>query len=127
MKYLKVHSEKCTGCKACEEACSQAFFKEKTAEKSSIRILENEGKFEITVCNQCGNCCAMCQPQALTKGANGVVTINKQECVGCLICVAECPCKVMRYHGRENIPFKCIACGVCVSKCPAGALELVKE
>ena len=127
MKYLKTYPEKCIGCHACEEACSQMFFKENNRDKSCIRISEIEQKQEISVCNQCGKCIPMCQPEAITTNPQGVVMINKKDCVGCLICVAECPLKVMHYHQSQQAPFKCIACGICADKCPTGALEIIKE
>ena len=129
MKYLKVYPEKCVGCHACEEACSEMFFKEKNIKKSCIQITENaqDSNYNISVCSQCQKCMPMCQPEAITANQFGVVMINKKNCIGCLICVAECPTRVMFYHESEKTPFKCIACGVCATKCPTNALELVKE
>jgi ferredoxin len=127
MKYLKTYPEKCTQCHSCEETCAFTFFKEKNFVKSCIKITDEIGSVQIGVCNQCGKCIEMCQPQAISINPQGVVVINKKLCIGCLICVAECPCKVMRYYPEHKTPFKCIACGACVGKCPTGALELVKE
>jgi ferredoxin len=62
--------------------------------------------------------------QAITRGANGVVRINKNICVGCMICVAECPEGAMSRHDELVEPFKCISCGACVKKCPTGAIKL---
>jgi len=128
MKYLKVDSEKCIGCHSCEEACSEMFFKEKNVSKANLLITEGtEGTFHITACSQCQKCMPLCQPKAITVNPAGVVVINKQDCIGCLICVAECPLKIMCYHETVKFPFKCIACGHCVSRCPVSALEIVKE
>ena len=127
MKYLKFYPEKCVGCRVCEEVCAELYFKVKEAEKSSIRISEKDGKFETTVCNQCGKCIDLCPTDAISVNSAGVVMINKKECVGCLMCVAECPCGAMFYHHAEPVPFKCSACSICVGKCPAEALEIVKE
>jgi len=127
MKYLNTYPEKCIGCMACMEICSGVFFKEKNVEKSSIKVVEKDGRHSISVCNQCGDCIKCCPAGAISKNPQGVVVINKTECVGCLICVAECPTEALFYHVDEQLPFKCIACGVCVGKCPIEALELVKE
>jgi len=128
MRYLKKITEKCTAeCRACETACSTTFFKEGNRDKSAIKIDKEDNIVTITVCNQCGKCLPMCPAQAITINAQGVVVINKKECAGCLICVAECPCGAMFYHVDEPVPFKCIACGICVKKCAANALEIVKE
>ncbi|MCL2062857.1 MAG: 4Fe-4S binding protein [Candidatus Cloacimonetes bacterium] len=127
MKYLKGNSDLCTGCLACADACSELFFKEKNIQKSCIRINQNDNKNNIIVCNQCGKCMPLCPTQALSYNSQGVVILDKNECSGCLICVAECPCACMHYLVEENAPFKCIACGICVKKCPVSALELIKE
>jgi len=127
MKFLKPHPQKCVGCRSCMKACSGAFFPDKKEEYSCIHISEQGKNIDINVCNQCGKCMAMCQPQAISQTSSGVIIINKKLCVGCLICVAECPTGAMRYHVAENSPFKCIACGVCVKKCTQSAIEIVKE
>jgi len=128
MKYLKTYPDKCTAeCRACEKACSNAFFKEENRDKSAIKVIKKDDVVTMTACNQCGKCIPMCPAQAITINAQGVVVINKKECAGCLICVAECPCGAMGYHADEPVPFKCIACGICVGKCAAKALEIVKE
>jgi len=127
MKYLRTNPEICIGCHSCEDACAMMFFKESNLEKSSIRIVEKDCGFDIKVCNQCGKCIALCPTQALSINNQGVVMLSKNDCSGCLICVAECPCGVMQYLIEENAPFKCIACGICVNKCPVNALEIIKE
>ena len=47
MKYLEKDHSLCVDCGACEEACSKAYFKEKNAEKSRIRI--NNANEEICI------------------------------------------------------------------------------
>jgi len=123
MKYLKTSPELCSGCRACESACSLAFFKEDSKALSAIQVDDQK----ITVCNQCGVCAQMCPTQALSFNAQGVLTLNKTKCIGCLVCVAECPCGAMRFADGLRTPFKCIACGICTGKCPCQALEIVKE
>ena len=127
MKKLKADPVKCTGCGTCEEVCSQAYFKKAEKEKSSIRVIKDGESFRIEVCDQCGECTKMCSSLAVARAANGVVRITKDKCVGCLICVAECPCGFMHYHDDEPTPFKCIACGLCAKQCPSGALAIVDE
>jgi Fe-S-cluster-containing hydrogenase component 2 len=126
LKKLLTDAKKCTGCGACEEVCSNAWYKEKDKEKSAIRITpDGQGGFTIAVCDQCGDCKDMCSVMALKTAENGVVRLNKKTCVGCLICVGECLRNFMRYHDDLPTPFKCIACGLCAKQCPNGALSLV--
>ena len=127
MKYLKTHKEKCVGCHTCENVCSQMFFKVEDPERSCIRVLEEGGAYDLTVCNQCGRCIEICPTMALSRNPQGVVMLNKTKCIGCLACVSICPTQVFRYNKNDLNPFKCIACGGCAAKCPTEALEIIKE
>ena len=129
MRKLVTDSAKCTGCGICENVCSKAYFKEENREKSAIRVKqvkqeEQSPCFDITVCDQCGDCRGMCSMMSLATAPNGVVRLDKKTCVGCLICVAECLRGYMRYHDSLPAPFKCVACGLCAKSCPSGALQI---
>ena len=128
MKKLSTSPEKCIGCGLCESVCAETWYKDKDREKSAVRIeRKDDGGFRIAVCDQCGDCRAMCSMMSLTKANSGVVMLDKKSCVGCLICVAECLRGYMFYHDDLQTPFKCVACGICAKRCPAGALEIVLE
>ena len=124
MKKLTVDPAKCTGCGICETECSKAFYKDDNREKSAIRISAGDGSYSIDVCDQCGDCMGMCSVMALRRDKNGVVQLNKKECVGCLICVGECLRNYFYYNNELPTPFKCIACGICTKKCPGGAIKI---
>lgn len=124
MRKLVADSGKCTGCGVCEEVCSKTYFKVADKEKSAIRVVKEEGRHSVKVCDQCGVCMKMCNTLALSKAANGVVKLAANTCVGCLICVAECLRGYMHYHDDLPIPFKCVACGLCAKSCPSGALAV---
>ncbi len=57
--------------------------------------------------------------------------INPQICVGCGICVEECPFDALslQSYGKKKISViniaKCHGCGICASSCPRGASELI--
>ena len=128
MKKVVAHPEKCTGCGLCEQVCSKAFYKVGDRTRSCVRVSRRlDGSQRIDVCDQCGECTAMCAAMAIKQAPNGVYMVDKKKCVGCLICVAECVKDDMHYHNDERYVFKCIACGICVKQCPSGALELVQE
>ncbi|MBC7233015.1 MAG: 4Fe-4S binding protein [Chloroflexi bacterium] len=127
MKVLVFNPQLCDGCRVCEETCSQTWFKEVNAEKSAIRISASEdqpGRYQATVCNQCGECIDICPVLALTRDRHGIVRINKKLCTGCLSCVGFCPILAMYIHPDYVVPFKCIACGECAKACPTGALSI---
>jgi Fe-S-cluster-containing hydrogenase component 2 len=124
LRKLVAYSSKCTGCGACEEVCSKTYFKAADKEKSAIRIVQEEGRHQVKVCDQCGDCMKMCSTVALSRAGNGVVKIAHNKCVGCLVCVAECLKGYMHYHDDLPVPFKCVACGLCAKSCPGGALTV---
>ncbi|MGV8056997.1 MAG: 4Fe-4S binding protein [Smithellaceae bacterium] len=126
VKIIVFHPDRCKGDLECEKSCSNVHFKTRDGGKrSAIRIVKNKaGKFEATVCNHCGLCIDMCPVKALKRLASGIVTLNKNKCVGCKVCVAFCPKRVMRKATGVIVPFKCISCGMCVKACPEKALEL---
>ena len=128
VKVLVFHPELCEGDRACERACSKVQFRsDEGGDKAALRISKGkDGKFECTVCNQCGLCIDLCPILALRRVKSGAVTLNKAACVGCQACVAFCPTEVMRKASGQIVPFKCISCGKCVEACPKHALELVE-
>ncbi|HDS09289.1 MAG TPA: 4Fe-4S dicluster domain-containing protein, partial [Firmicutes bacterium] len=124
---LKFYPEKCKGCRDCERACSKIHFgTEDGGDKSAIKIIENNGKYIMHVCNQNGLCIDMCPVGALERKPNGIVMLDKNTCIGCQACVAFCPLGAMRRSPERIQPFKCISCGACVRACPEKALELVE-
>jgi len=125
MKILVHKQELCTGCRACEVACSTAYFKTPDQKKSAIRIINNDNSFHARKCTQCGECIDMCTAHAIYRDKNGVVRIDKKLCVGCLGCVGYCSELVMFYDDDLTEPFKCIACNICVKACPENALEVL--
>ena len=127
MKYLKTSPAKCKGVRACEKICAKTFFKIEDPSKSAIQVKEVGGKFEINVCNQCGECIPICPVKALSRNKLGVVMLDKKLCVGCLMCVGFCPTHSMMHHPDLREPFKCIACGACVKACPEHALEIAEK
>jgi len=128
VKILKFHAEKCKGCLECEKACSKVHFKtDKGGDKSAIHIYKTGKSYKMQVCNQCGLCIDMCPVGALTRRKNGVVTLDKNTCIGCQACVGFCPIEAMAKSDARLEPFKCISCGACVRACPEKALELIEE
>ncbi len=127
VKIIRFRPEKCDGGKVCEEACSNVHFKsDEGGEKSAIRIIKEDGSYEMSNCNMCGLCIDVCTVQALKRLNSGTVVLDKNVCVGCQACVGFCPRGVMRKASDVITPFKCIACGACVRACPNDALELVE-
>lgn len=64
----------------------------------------------------------------------GKITIDRERCKGCLLCVRACPVKTLAQHPVPNAsgsypseavhPEKCIACGNCYEVCPDVCIEV---
>jgi len=52
--------------------------------------------------------------------------VNKDECVGCGVCVDVCPNDAIKMDGGVALvdPDNCIECEACVNECPNGAISM---
>lgn len=56
------------------------------------------------------------------------LTINKEKCVGCGLCVKTCPAGALRMENRKaEVNELCILCGMCIESCRFGAISIEKE
>ena len=69
----------------------------------------------------------------MTNNANSKIFTN-DNCVGCNLCITNCPCSeanvALMENGKNKIyidPDKCIVCGECVRKCTHGARDFVDD
>ena len=69
-KVLIVDTDRCTGCRLCQLACSQVKYGEFNPRKSYIQVMKNKD-FDINIvgiatsCDYCGECVRWCLPNAL--------------------------------------------------------------
>jgi Fe-S-cluster-containing dehydrogenase component len=125
--HLHAESARCSGCRACQLACSLHLFSENNPKKSALAIVPHfpdPGTFEVRVCTQCGVCADECPAGAIVQNEQGAYTINAEECTGCLTCVEACPEQVIFTHADREAPFMCDACGDCVAVCGMDVLSL---
>jgi len=64
----------------------------------------------------------------------GKITIDREMCKGCLLCIRACPVKVLEADTEMNLTGshpakavtmeKCIACGNCYEVCPDVCIEV---
>jgi len=65
------------------------------------------------------------------------ITVDRERCKGCSLCVPFCPKKIIQlsaginssgYHPAEIIDQgKCTGCGNCAKMCPDLSIEIIKE
>lgn len=92
-------------------------------------------------CLGLGTCVAVCKFDAVSI-RDGIASIDIEKCVGCGVCVEQCPRGVLALVPKSSMmhvacssPFKgadvrklcsvgCIGCGICVKVCPKEAIEM---
>lgn len=55
------------------------------------------------------------------------VEVNKDKCIGCMVCINTCPMKVFEYKNGISVPVNatdCIHCLLCRDNCPEGAIAV---
>lgn len=137
---LIVKTADCIGCSACEVACKQEhdipvgprWIKVTTPGPQEIDG-RPQLRYAVAHCLHCTSpgCLAVCPVDAITKGENGIVLIDRGLCNGCLACLDGCPIGVMQFDDDKGLAEKCDLCTArldrglnpaCVNACPAGCI-----
>lgn len=138
MKRVYVNEKWCLGCHLCEYYCAFANSGEDDMVKAlkdreiapRIHIEEKDGVSFAVSCRHCAEpiCVKSCITGSL-KIVDGVITFNKEKCVGCYTCILSCPygaivpsadgavqkCELCTKNGNGAIP-------ACVQGCPNKAI-----
>jgi len=96
---MLIDLKKCVGCQGCATACKAAngtppgVFRSKVLRTTKGVYPTVEREIVPLLCNQCSNasCVVVCPTGATKKEENGIVTVNKDACVGCKACIMACP------------------------------------
>ena len=130
----------CTGCKACQIACKDAydlpvgvFFRHVRSFETGSYPKPNRYHYSHT-CNHCATpaCVAFCPENSLFIADDGTVQQDQDLCTGCKKCIDACPYGVPQYLEDKNIVTKCDSCAsyraageppACVAACIMRVLE----
>ena len=103
---------KCTGCHLCESVCSLSHEERMNLTLSRIQIdPSGDSSFFPRVCHQCEKCppSQVCPNEAFLRDeGTGVVTIVKELCDQCGLCISECPFSAV-FEGDKNV----LVCDLC--------------
>jgi Fe-S-cluster-containing hydrogenase component 2 len=130
MKIVTVNSDKCTGCRSCELACSLKNSGEFNPVRARIQVIGFDELFCLPVtCFQCEKpyCAEVCPTGAIAREElTGVIKVSKEKCTGCKICTLACPFGNIVFSSKDKVAVKCELCDgepECVTFCGTGALE----
>lgn len=147
-----INTSVCTGCKACLISC-----KDKNNLPVGIRwrrvyhysgggwvedsrhkdLLVPQRIFAYSVsisCMHCQDpaCVKACPTGAMSKGEDGIVTVNQDVCIGCRYCEWACPYDGPQFNEAAGVMTKCNFCQdllaqgqnpACVDACPMRAID----
>ncbi len=146
--------EKCIGCHACSSMCKTQ--NDLDYDGPAFRSVTHVGEGEFPdynetavsmACMHCGNapCEKVCPTNAITKrDSDGIVTVDRDKCVGCHYCSWACPYGAPKFDDEEGLMMKCHMClgngpgagdgeppkgtgfesTACVETCVGGALDV---
>ena len=138
MKKVYVNEERCLGCHLCEFYCGFAHSGKESMEKAyncdnppmaRIQIEEGDAVNFAVSCRHCETplCVKSCITGALSKNADGVVTVDETRCIGCFTCILSCPYGSIVPDSGKPVK-KCDLCvqsggePACAAACPNRAI-----
>ena len=137
MKRVYVNEKWCLGCHLCEYNCAFA----NSGMKDMARALKDkpiyprihiEGNEQISFAVSCRHCTDPLCVKSCIAGAlsqtDGLISIDRNKCVGCQTCILVCPYGALALGG-DGFMQKCELCGnnaggepACVAGCPNKAI-----
>jgi Fe-S-cluster-containing dehydrogenase component len=132
---ILVNMSECIGCMSCVTACKSYheeydnLHAEGTA-YTKVAVVDNVG-IVPELCLHCYDspCTKACVTHALSQLDYGPVVFDREKCIGCLLCVSQCPFGSITFDPVEKKIYKCDMCHkaveegkkpYCVQVCPTG-------
>lgn len=133
-------ANRCTGCQACEIACTIENGLDPATSWRSVETFNrahtpNVPVFHVSLaCNHCVEppCMEHCPALAYSKDPHtGAVTVDAAKCIGCKYCTWVCPYDAPKLDASRGVIHKCTFCDhrlaenlepACVTLCPTDAL-----
>lgn len=135
MKALIFDASLCTGCRACELACSFKCEGEFKPSVSRIQVVKND-EYGVDVpigCEHCDDapCATVCPARALRRDeTTGAIVHDPNLCIRCRQCLTACPFAAVHYDSIKRMIYKCDLCRgepECVKWCFTGAVKATEN
>ena len=144
MERIYIDQELCEACKNCVLACmahktdtSIADLDLSKITNQSANVISQSKDYQSNAplfCRHCDHpdCLDACMSGALSKDQEtGIVSIDKDKCAGCWMCVMSCSYGLVFKDKEQDTAFKCDLCQDqeeqnCIEQCPTGAIKLIE-
>jgi len=131
MNVVYVELDRCIACFSCERACQFHQAEQDSGWQPNIfvHVDMERRRIHAGTCLQCETalCMEVCPTKAITRDLEtNAVVVDKENCLGCGMCVAACPFGYMNLDDSHRRAIKCDLCGgdpKCVQMCMAKALH----
>jgi len=133
-QYIAVNQDLCSGCRICEQVCSEFHYGVFNPTFTAITVNRSYGGsghwIKTETCRQCPNpwCMRVCPVDAISRDRKtGAVVVDEKKCIDCGDCYTACPFGMIQRQPERKKAFKCDLCGgdpQCVARCPMSALSL---
>jgi Fe-S-cluster-containing dehydrogenase component len=111
---LVIDTTKCTGCRACVEACSlrNDLLDEQSYIRGEVQGDEHLTWYLMVQCQHCANppCATVCPTNATYVRDDGIVLVDEKLCVGCKYCMYACPYDARIFDEERGVADKCWLC-----------------
>jgi phenylacetyl-CoA:acceptor oxidoreductase 27-kDa subunit len=107
---MVIDLKKCTGCQTCMVACKvenalgPILKRVNVIEKETGEYPDVQRVYIPKRCMNCRNpqCVEVCPSGATAQESDGIVTINREKCIGCRYCMMACPYNARMFHGADQ-------------------------
>ncbi len=122
----------CDGCGKCIKACLKARPKHGRHFKgiAGIKLLKSDDTYIPVICRNCEDapCVTACMSGCRHRNGKGWVITDYSRCVGCWMCIMNCPFGAIEREESMHVALKCEGCleeetPPCVAACERGILN----